>query len=70
MIRAKRGKEPKQSGKQEFSWSVFRIRGTPAAFVGIVQAPDEASAIKKAIEEYNITDPETRKRLIAQRRAT
>jgi hypothetical protein len=45
-------------------------RGTPAAFIGIVDAPDEASAVKKAIEEYNITDPEGQKRLIAQRRAT
>jgi hypothetical protein len=51
MVRAKRGKEPKQSGKQEISWNVFRIRGTPAPFVGIVEAPDEGSAIKRAIEE-------------------
>jgi hypothetical protein len=51
MAKAKRGKEPKQAGKQESSWSVFRIRSTPAAFVGIVEAPDEASALKKVIEE-------------------
>jgi hypothetical protein len=29
-------------------------------------APDEATAIKKAIEEFKITDPERQRRLIAQ----
>jgi hypothetical protein len=52
----------------EYSWSIYRIRGTPAAFVGIVEAPDERAALKKAIEEYKITDAEQQKRLIARRR--
>jgi hypothetical protein len=51
-------REPKRSGHKEYSWSIYRLRDTPAAFIGIVDAPDKASAIKKAIEEYNITDPE------------
>jgi hypothetical protein len=36
------------------SWAIYHIRGTPAQFVGIVyDAPNEESAIKKAIEEYD-----------------
>jgi hypothetical protein len=54
--------------KKEFSWSIYRLRGTPAVFVGDVQASDEKSAIQKAIEEFKITDAEQQKRLIAQRR--
>jgi hypothetical protein len=35
-------------------WAIYHIRGTPAQFVGIVyDAPNEESAIKKAIEEYD-----------------
>jgi hypothetical protein len=32
-----------------------------------VDAPDDATAIKKAIEEFEITDPEKREKLVAQR---
>ena len=55
--------------KEEHSWSIYRLRGTPAAFVGIVEARDEKAAIKKAIVEYEITDPEQQKRLVAQKRS-
>jgi len=57
---------PKKS--TEYSWSIYRIRGTPAVLVGIVGAPDEKAAIKKAIEEYKITNLEQQKRLVARRR--
>jgi hypothetical protein len=37
------------------SWAIYHIRGTPAQFIGIVfDQPDQESAIKKAIEEYDI----------------
>jgi hypothetical protein len=54
--------------KKEYSWNIYRLRGTPAAFIGTVDAPDETTAVKKAIEEFAITDAEQQKRLIAQRR--
>jgi 1,2-phenylacetyl-CoA epoxidase PaaB subunit len=52
---------------QDYSWRISRIRGTPAAEVGTVQAPDAEMAIQVAIEKYKITDPEKQKRLVAQR---
>src|ERR1700676_641479 len=44
--------------KNEFSWDIYRLRGTPAVFIGSVDAPDENTTIKKAIEEFRITDTE------------
>jgi hypothetical protein len=49
------------------SWSIYRLRGTPAQLIGIVyDQPDEASAIAKAIEDFRIPENQ-RKRLIARR---
>ena len=59
----------KRTSKQrDPSWTVYRLRGTPAQLIGIVyDAPDEQSAIKKAIEEFGVPENQ-RNRLIAQRR--
>jgi hypothetical protein len=60
---------PKRPTKQEtHSWAVYHIRGTPARFISLVHdAPDEQSAIEKAIEEFKVQAGQ-RGRLIAQRR--
>jgi hypothetical protein len=49
------------------SWAIYRLKGTPAALLGHVEAPDAEAAIKKGIEAFKI-DPAFHKRLIAQRR--
>jgi hypothetical protein len=51
--------------RENRGWSVYRLRGTPAAFLGIVYAPDEKTAIAKAIIEFKI-DAAHRARLIAR----
>jgi hypothetical protein len=50
------------------SWAIYHLKGTPAQLVGIVDnQPDEESAIKAAIEEFDVPASQ-RGRLMAQRR--
>jgi hypothetical protein len=60
-------KKPAGAPPKLYTWSIYHIKGTPAALLGRVEAPDEESAIKKAIEEFNVS-PAFQKRLLAQRR--
>ena len=53
--------------QKDFAWEITRIKGNAAAFVGLVKASDEAAAIKAAIAEFKITNPEHQKRLVARR---
>jgi hypothetical protein len=61
-------KKPKPPLPELYRWTIYRVRGTPAAALGTVEAPDEATAIAKAIEEFAI-GPQHRSRLIAVRRS-
>ena len=45
-------------------WRIIRLKGTPAAEVGRVQAHDADEAIKIAIEQYEVA-PVFRDRLMA-----
>jgi hypothetical protein len=52
-----------------YRWTIYRLRATPAAPIGSVDAPDADKAIQRAIKEFDIRDPHQQKRLIAQRQA-
>jgi hypothetical protein len=49
-------------------WDVYRLRGSPAAFIGRVTAKDKAAAIAAAIDLYAVPE-RYQKRLLALRHA-
>jgi hypothetical protein len=46
-------------------WRISGIRATPAEFY--VEAADEEQAIKEAVKQFGIDDPEEQKQLVARR---
>jgi hypothetical protein len=56
----------KSQRRREATWQISRLRGTPAAFVGLVDAPDAATAKERAIKQFAIRK-EDQDRLIAVR---
>lgn len=54
--------------RSEQVWEIYRLTGR-AIYLGQVNAPDEASAIKIAIEELRVSNPEHQKRLVARKAA-
>jgi hypothetical protein len=56
------------AAKKQHEWEIYVLR-KKGAFLGTVEAPDRDTAIKAAIRELKISDPEKQKRLSAQRRA-
>jgi hypothetical protein len=44
-----------------YRWRITRLRASPAALIGYVEAPDAEQAIRE------FTNPEHQKRLVAQR---
>jgi len=51
---AKAGKSTPRDFKHR--WRASLIRGTPARYLGHVHAKDEATAIEKAAEEFEVPD--------------
>jgi hypothetical protein len=47
--------------------AIIRLKSTPAAEIGTVEAADAEAAIKAAIEKFNITNPQQQQRLMARR---
>ena len=46
-----------------FEWRISRIRATPARLIGYVQEPDAEQAVKEAIAQYGIDNPQEQARL-------
>ena len=65
---AKRQSTPSAPEGKQYTWNIYRLKGTPAALLGHVEAPDAETAIRTAIDEFKI-EPAFHKRLLAQRRA-
>jgi hypothetical protein len=58
--------EPKKEPQKDYRWSITRIRGTPAVFLGYAYGPDQETALDRAAEQFQVR-PELRDRLIARR---
>jgi Ser/Thr protein kinase RdoA (MazF antagonist) len=52
--------------RQMHEWRITLMRKR-GHLLGTVEAPDQAAAIRAAIEEFEIHDPEEQKHLVAQR---
>jgi 1,2-phenylacetyl-CoA epoxidase PaaB subunit len=55
----------KRTSAPLYEWRIIRIKKTPAALVGYVNAPDKEEAIKKAIESFGVRDPQQQSPLSA-----
>lgn len=59
----------KRGKPKDYAFDIYRLNGTPAAFIGSVSAPDAETALKRAIADFQIVDPQMRARLMAERRS-
>jgi 1,2-phenylacetyl-CoA epoxidase PaaB subunit len=49
-----------------YTWEVRRLKSSPALLLGLVDAEDEAEALERAIEQFDVR-PEDQKRLLVRR---
>jgi hypothetical protein len=52
--------------RQQEQWTISRIRGNKAEHLGVVVARTAEDAVRKAIKEFQITDPKMQKRIAAR----
>ena len=55
------------TGKKLPTWLITLMRNRAGVRIGTVEAATAEEAIKIAIRDYGITDPERQRRLVAQR---
>jgi hypothetical protein len=55
----------KRTSPPLYEWRIIRLKKTPAALLGYVNAHDQEQAIKKAIESFGVRDPQQQSRLSA-----
>jgi hypothetical protein len=67
MVPPRKPAEPAKPSKH-VAWNIVRLTGSPAKQIGRVYAPDETTAIAKAIDEFGI--PEAHWRKLAARRSS
>jgi hypothetical protein len=56
---------PRSVRAKSTAWEVIRLNASPAAFIGLADAPDKRTALKLAIEQFNIR-PADHSRLIVR----
>jgi hypothetical protein len=61
------GKRTADKPAKATDWLVYRLGGARAAFLGQVTAPTREAALQAAFDEFVITSPAERKRIIVQR---
>jgi hypothetical protein len=55
-----------RSSKPNIEWLVYRVGGAKAAYLGTVKAPNRATALALAYDEFGIVSPRDRVRIIVQ----
>ncbi len=59
--------ERKPCPQRVFTWEIRRLKATPAAFIGLVHAPDETSAVKAAIKQFAIRSQDQKSLIMSGR---
>jgi hypothetical protein len=54
---------------KSLGFKIIRIAGSKAQSLGYIRAPNESAAVKKWIEDYDVSDPSERARIIAREQA-
>jgi hypothetical protein len=50
-----------------YRWRIIHLTDLPAKTLGYVEAPDAETAIRRAVEEFKITNVQAQERVLAER---